>query len=221
MVVNCWRGILTKYILIDLEDTLTVYQDKERAKSTIIEWLNYNHVPNPEEIISNPDFKRRETRLPLLGINENEYKKWFLNFNEVEFTFFKKNYSAKTMEIKSDAIDFIKNAPYPVILVSNSSPKWIDFILNEYQLTPYFRYIFKRTYEYDDIRKPDKRVADIIENAIHDTISPDSIMIGDAKNDYLFAQNCGFKFIAMFNQFENIPTFDNFTDVADYIKNDL
>ncbi len=209
---------MDKYILIDLEDTLTVYQDKDRAQHTKIEWLIYNRVPNPEEVLAHPDFKTRSTRLGLLGIDETEYRKWYLNFSDVEFAFFKQKYLAGQMEIKPDALAFIKNSPLPVILVSNSSPKWIDFILDAYRLTPYFNYIFKRTYEFDDIRKPDKRVLDIIECDIRDVVSSDSVMIGDARNDYLFAQNCHLKFIAMFNQFEGAVTFDNFKDVADYLK---
>ncbi len=173
--------ILTKYILIDLEDTPTIHQDKGRVKNTIIEWLKYNHVQNPQGIISNPAFKSRFTRLLLLGIDMNEYKKWYQNFNDGEYTFLKHNYRAGLVEIKKDAIDFIRNAPVPLILVSNSSPKWIDFILKEYQLTRYFKYIFKRTYEFDDIQKPDKKV---IEKGINGIISSDSIVIGDSKTDY-------------------------------------
>jgi len=67
---------LSKYILIDLEDTITIHNYNNRLKSIMLKWLKFNNVTNPLQIYNNSDFKNRSTRLKLLGLNKNEYEKW-------------------------------------------------------------------------------------------------------------------------------------------------
>lgn len=209
---------MNKYILIDLEDTITIHKYKNRLENIMIEWLKYNKVVNPKQIVSNERFKNRESRISLLNIDNDEYKNWYKNFNDIEFQFYKKKYEDKQIEINNETIDFIMNSNIPLILVSNSSPKWIDFILEEYEIKKYFKYIFKRTYEFNDVKKPNKEIIKIIENEIDDKISPDSIIVGDSKIDYEFALNCNLKFISIYNTFDNEICFYNFKTLSDYFN---
>ena len=190
---------MSKYILIDLEDTITIHNYNNRLESVMLKWLEFNQVTNPLKVYNNSDFKNRGTRLKLLGINEKEYEKWYKNFNDVEFIEYCKNYENKKITIDDTAISFIENCKIPLILVSNSSPKWIDFILKEYNLTNKFKFIFHRDYSINDVKKPNHRVIDIIEKNINDKISKDSIVIGDSYSDFEFAQNCNLEFISMYN----------------------
>ncbi len=118
----------------------------------MLKWLKFNNVTNPLQIYNNSDFKNRSTRLKLLGLNKNEYEKWYNNFNDVEFIEYRKNYEDGKITIDNNAISFIENCKIPLILVSNSSPKWIDFILKEYNLANKFKYIFHREYSIDDVK---------------------------------------------------------------------
>lgn len=209
---------MSKYILIDLEDTITIHNYNNRLESVMLKWLEFNQVTNPLKVYNNSDFKNRGTRLKLLGINEKEYEKWYKNFNDVEFIEYCKNYENKKITIDDTAISFIENCKIPLILVSNSSPKWIDFILKEYNLTNKFKFIFHRDYSINDIKKPNHRVIDIIEKNINDKISKDSIVIGDSYSDYEFAQNCNLEFISMYNKINNNMMFDNFRKLLEYIN---
>ena len=56
------RAILSKYILIDLEDTITIHKYNNRLKSVMLKWLEFNNVSNPLEIYNNNGFKNRNTR---------------------------------------------------------------------------------------------------------------------------------------------------------------
>lgn len=210
---------MSKYILIDLEDTITIHTDKDRIKNVMLKWLEFNKVPNPLEIYINPKYKNRNTRLELLGINVQEYSKWYENFNDVEFSEYYSKYKDGKININKDTISFIKNCKYPLILVSNSSPKWVDYILSEYNLTDYFVYIFHREYKLDYIKKPSNKVIDMIEKEIKDVISNNSIVIGDSYTDYSFAKNCGLNFIGIYNDFENNISFNNFDDLKEYVNN--
>lgn len=209
---------MSKYILIDLEDTITIHNDLDRIKSIMLEWLKFNCVSNPIEIYENPNFKTRSTRLELLGISEEQYKKWYQNFNDVEFEEYYKKYKNNEININKDTIEFIKKSKIPLILVSNSSPKWIDYILEEYNLTKYFCYIFHRKYLLDDIKKPDKKVIQLIQEELNDDISNDSIVIGDSVIDYKFALNCGLNFIGVYNKIEDTIHFNNFKELYNYIN---
>ena len=210
---------MSKYILIDLEDTITIHKYNNRLKSVMLKWLEFNNVSNPLEIYNNNGFKNRNTRLKLLGITEKEYEKWYENFSEVEFIEYYKHYINKQIIIDDTVISFIENCKTPLILVSNSSPKWIDFILKEYNLTEKFEYILRRDYSLDDIKKPDPKVIDIIEKDINDEISNDSIVIGDSYSDYKFAKNCNFEFISMYNSFNNCKSCRNFDELLNIINN--
>ncbi|GEM_PF-2796531 len=210
---------MSKYILIDLEDTITIHKYNNRLKSVMLKWLEFNNVSNPLGIYNNNDFKNRNTRLKLLGITEKEYEKWYKNFSEVEFIEYYKKYKSKQIIIEDTAISFIKNCKTSLILISNSSPKWINFILREYNLTEKFKYIFNRDYSLDDIKKPNPKVVDIIEKHINDKISHDSIVIGDSYIDYIFAQNCNFKFISMYNSFNNCKSCKSFKELLNIINN--
>lgn len=210
---------MSKYILIDLEDTITIHNYNNRLKSIMLKWLKFNNVTNPLQIYNNSDFKNRSTRLKLLGLNKNEYEKWYNNFNDVEFIEYRKNYEDGKITIDNNAISFIENCKIPLILVSNSSPKWIDFILKEYNLANKFKYIFHREYSIDDVKKPNYKVIDIIEKDINDKISKDSIVIGDSYSDYEFARNCNLEFISMYNKINNNIMFDNFKELLEYINN--
>ena len=209
---------MSKYILIDLEDTITIHNYNNRLESVMLKWLEFNQVTNPLKVYNNSDFKNRGTRLKLLGINEKEYEKWYKNFNDVEFIEYCKNYENKKITIDDTAISFIENCKIPLILVSNSSPKWIDFILKEYNLTNKFKFIFHRDYSINDVKKPNHRVIDIIEKNINDKISKDSIVIGDSYSDFEFAQNCNLEFISMYNKINNNMMFDNFRELLEYIN---
>lgn len=209
---------MSKYILIDLEDTITIHNYNNRLESVMLKWLEFNQVTNPLKVYNNSDFKNRGTRLKLLGINEKKYEKWYKNFNDVEFIEYCKNYENKKITIDDTAISFIENCKIPLILVSNSSPKWIDFILKEYNLTNKFKFIFHRDYSINDVKKPNHRVIDIIEKNINDKISKDSIVIGDSYSDYEFAQNCNLEFISMYNKINNNMMFDNFRELLEYIN---
>ena len=74
-VENFKRVILSKYILIDLEDTITIHNYNNRLESVMLKWLEFNQVTNPLKVYNNSDFKNRGTRLKLLGINEKKYEK--------------------------------------------------------------------------------------------------------------------------------------------------
>lgn len=209
---------MSKYILIDLEDTITIHKYNNRLESVMLKWLEFNKVSNPHKIYNDNNFKNRNTRLKLLGITEKEYEKWYKNFSEVEFIEYFKKYKDKQIVIDDPAISFIKNCKIPLILVSNSSPKWIDFILKEYSLTKYFKYIFHREYLLNEVKKPDSEVIDIIEKDINDKISHDSIVVGDSYTDYTFAKNCNLKFISMYNDFNNCTFCKNFNELLNIIN---
>lgn len=210
---------MNKYILIDLEDTITIHEYKDRIKNVMLKWLEYNKVTNPIEIYNDCRFKNRESRLKLLNITMEEYKNWYNNFSDVEFNTYYNNYKNGKISIKDDAFIFIQKCNLPLILVSNSSPKWIDYILQEYNLKDYFRYIFKRDYIVDDIKKPDSKVIDIIKKDLKDEISDESIVVGDSFDDYRFAQNCNLKFISMYNNFDDCKVCKNFNELLSIIHN--
>ena len=210
---------MNKYILIDLEDTITIHEDKERLKNVMLKWLEYNKVINPIKIYNDYRFQKRESRLKLLNITMEDYKNWYNNFSDVEFNIYYNNYKNGKITIKDDAFIFIQNCKSPLILVSNSSPKWIEYILQEYNLQEYFKYIFKREYKIDDIKKPDSKVIDIIKNHIKDEISNESVVVGDSFDDYQFAQNCNFKFISMYNSYEDCKVCKNFNELLSLINN--
>ena len=210
---------MTRYILIDLEDTITIHNYKNRYNNLMIEWLKFNNVKNPKKIFFNPKFKTRSTRLELLNINIKTYETWYKNLNDIEFEVYVKKYNQGKIKIKKDTIDFLKNIKIPIILVSNSSPKWVDFVLDKFDIKKYFKYVFKRTYEFDDIKKPNKKVVEIIEKEINDKISSDSIVIGDSSNDSGLAENCGLNFIGINTKLKNYTCFKSFKKIYNYIEN--
>lgn len=215
------RVILSKYILIDLEDTITIHTEKNRIENVMLKWLEFNKVSNHFEIYHNPKYKNRNTRLELLGIDIQEYGRWYENFNDVEFSEYYSKYKEGKININKDTISFIKKCKYPLILISNSSPKWIDYILSEYGLTNYFVYIFHREYKLDDVKKPNTKVINIIEQQIKDNISNNSIVVGDSYTDYSFAKNCGLNFIGMYNNFDNCKACQNFDELLYTINNNV
>ncbi len=210
---------MSRYILIDLEDTITIHNYKNRYNNLMIEWLKFNNVKNPKKIFFNPKFKTRSTRLELLNINIKTYETWYKNLNDIEFEVYVKKYNQGKIKIKKDTIDFLKNIKIPIILVSNSSPKWVDFVLDKFDIKKYFKYVFKRTYEFDDIKKPNKKVVEIIEKEINDKISSDSIVIGDSSNDSGLAENCGLNFIGINTKLKNYTCFKSFKKIYNYIEN--
>lgn len=210
---------MSRYILIDLEDTITIHNYKNRYNNLMIEWLKFNNVKNPKKIFFNPKFKTRSTRLELLNINIKTYETWYKNLNDIEFEVYVKKYNQGKIKIKKDTIDFLKNIKIPIILVSNSSPKWVDFVLDKFDIKKYFKYVFKRTYEFDDIKKPNKKVIEIIEKEINDKISSDSIVIGDSSNDSGLAENCGLNFIGINTKLKNYTCFKSFKKIYNYIEN--
>ncbi len=210
---------MSRYILIDLEDTITIHNYKNRYNNLMIKWLKFNNVKNPKKIFFNPKFKTRSTRLELLNINIKTYETWYKNLNDIEFEVYVKKYNQGKIKIKKDTIDFLKNIKIPIILVSNSSPKWVDFVLDKFDIKKYFKYVFKRTYEFDDIKKPNKKVVEIIEKEINDKISSDSIVIGDSSNDSGLAENCGLNFIGINTKLKNYTCFKSFKKIYNYIEN--
>ena len=212
---------MSKYILIDLEDTITIHKDKERVKSVMIRWLKNNGIKDAENIYNNPNFKNRESRLKLLKITKKEYEKWYENFKEAEFEEYYEKFKLGEIKIEKSAIDFIKKNKNILILVSNSAPKWIDFILEKYGIKKYFKYIFYREYKINDVKKPSKEVIKIIENDINDNIDNSSIVIGDSYTDYLFAKNCNLKFVCMYNKIENCNIYKDFNEVDELIKENI
>lgn len=125
------------------------------------------------------------------------------------------------IKIEESAINFIKKNKNILILVSNSAPKWIDFILEKYGIKKYFKYIFYREYKIDDVKKPSKEVIKIIEDDINDNIDNSSLVIGDSYTDYLFAKNCNLKFICMYNRIEDCNSYKDFNEVDKLIKENI
>lgn len=184
----------------------------------MLRWLENNKVKNYEEIYNNKNFKDRKDRLKLLNISIDKYKEWYENFNLIEHKTYLEKYKENKILINDDTLKFIKECKLPLILVSNSSPIWINYILGEYKVKNYFKYIFYRTYKIDDAKKPNPEVIKIIENDINDKIDNNSIVIGDSIDDYNFAKNCNLIFISMFNKFEDNIMFNNFNDLLKYIN---
>ena len=209
---------MSRYILIDLEETITIHNYKNRLENVMLRWLENNKVKNYEEIYNNKNFKDRKDRLKLLNISIDKYKEWYENFNLIEHKTYLEKYKENKILINDDTLKFIKECKLPLILVSNSSPIWINYILGEYKVKNYFKYIFYRTYKIDDAKKPNPEVIKIIENDINDKIDNNSIVIGDSIDDYNFAKNCNLIFISMFNKFEDNIMFNNFNDLLKYIN---
>ena len=184
----------------------------------MLKQLEYNKVNNPLEIYNNQLFTNRKERLKLLNINISDYKKWYENFNIVEYNTYIEEFKKNKIKIENDTLKFIKECKIPLILVSNSSPMWIDFILNKYKIKKYFKYAFNRKYIIDDVKKPNPEVIKIIENGINDKINDNSIVVGDSIEDYKFAQNSNLKFISMYNKIDDSLNFENFTELLKYIN---
>ena len=112
----------------------------------------------------------------------------------------------------------MQNCKLPKVLVSNSSPKWIDFILDKSGLSKYFTYIWKRKYNYNDVKKPNKEIKTQIEEILKQPISSDSIMIGDSKVDADFATNINVKFITNNKSLKAFKYFNDFAELNKIIK---
>ena len=120
---------MSKYILIDLEDTITIHKYNNRLKSVMLKWLEFNNVSNPLGIYNNNDFKNRNTRLKLLGITEKEYEKWYKNFSEVEFIEYYKKYNFILREYNlTEKFKYIFNRDYSLDDIKKPNPKVVDII---------------------------------------------------------------------------------------------
>ena len=208
-----------KIILLDLEDTITVHKTGlNRQNEVTIKWLSYNGIENPVEFMALPEYKNRQERIKKIGITEKEYEKWYCNYSDIEFEKYLEDYSKGDITIASNVENFLQNCKLPKVLVSNSSPKWIDFILDKSGLSKYFTYIWKRKYNYNDVKKPNKEIKTQIEEILEQPISSDSIMIGDSKVDADFATNINVRFITNNKSLKAFNYFNDFIELNKIIK---
>jgi FMN phosphatase YigB (HAD superfamily) len=204
-----------KALFFDLDYTIVHYDDDSLDDKMMLEWLKSEGVENPEKIYFSDTWTNLDERMKYFGIDLDTYRlEWRPRFPNIEMIHKKRLYDNEKIWINKGAKEFINDLTIPKALISNSAPIVVDWLLNEFGLGDSFDYIYKRPYDYDDIRKPDPKVASEVMKALS-IESPSEIgMIGDSKTDIEFARNSGLISIVMYNNIEGTDLFfTNFNDM--------
>jgi len=190
---------LVKVIIFDLDGTLLLRSDKNWETNQLILWLKYNGVKNPEQMIRNDKWPNREQRIFLLGIDTEKYKKWYENFQIVEYQNNIKLLNENQISLAQEATKLLKIVSKPIALVSNSCKEWVNYSIDFFDIRKYFDFIFERDYRFGKPIKPDTKVKLILEENFG-KLSPESFVIGDSRKDMEFAKSMGFRFISVYNE---------------------
>lgn len=209
-----------KALFFDLDYTIVNYDDDSLDDKMMLEWLKSEGVKNPEKIYFSDSWTNLDERMKYFGIDLDTYRlEWRPRFPNIEMTHKKRLYDNEKIWINKGAKEFINNLTIPKALISNSAPIVVDWILNKFGLDDSFDYIYKRPYDYEDIRKPDPRVALEVMKAMLLENPNDIGMIGDSKTDLDFARNSGLTPILLFNSNHKTDLyFGDFNELHVYFK---
>ena len=208
---------LIKVIIFDLDGTFLLRGDKNWKENQLILWLKYNGVKNPEQIIKSGKWPKRKERISLLGIDIKEYKKWYENFQIVEYQNNIKLLNKNQISLAQGTTELLKMISRPKILVSNSCKEWVNYSVDFFDIRKYFDFIFERDYKFGKVIKPNAEMKLILEKEFG-KLSPRSLVIGDSRKDVEFAKNIGLRFISIYN--ENIKSDYYFKDIKT-LKNNI
>ena len=209
-----------KAVFIDLDKTIIHYDDPSLDDNMMLEWLRREGVSNPEGIYFTNEWPDIKKRLDYLNVDLSEYRnKWRPRFPDVEIKYKKRMVHENEVRLNEGALEFLEDLVIPVALISNSAPKVVDYMLEHFELSGYFNYLFRRKYDFDDITKPHASVGNNARISLGLTNSDKICMIGDSNSDMQFAKNCGFIGINMFfkqNEFDFF--FDSFSEMHNYFR---
>ena len=193
---------------LDLDYTIVHYDDNSLDNKMMLEWLKSEGVKNPEKIYFSEAWTNLDERMKYFGIDLDTYRsEWRPRFPNIEMTHKKRLYDNEKLWINKGAKKFINDLTIPKALISNSAPIVVDWLLNKFGLDDSFDYIYKRPYDYEDIKKPDPKVALEVMNAMS-LENPNEIgMVGDSKTDLDFARNSGLISIIIYNNIEGADLF--------------
>lgn len=207
-------------IFIDLDKTIIHYDEISLDDNMMLEWLRGEGVINPEKIYFSKDWHDMEKRLCYLGVTLEEYRyEWRPRFSDIEIEYKKKLLKNKKARLNEGSKEFIDDLIIPLALISNSAPKVVDFMLEQFNLGDKFSYIYRRPYDFEDIKKPNSKVCKDAMKLLGITDPSRIAMIGDSKADMLFAKNSGLFAINLFFEQKHYDLFfHDFPEMHTYFK---
>lgn len=204
-----------KIFIFDLDGTLLLRKNKDWKKQQLIDWLKFNRFSNPSQLITNKAWAKREERIKFLGLTKADYIKMYENFSKTEFETNKRELLKGNIFLAPYTIPLLKKINAPKILLSGACSDWVEYSSKHFGIKTYFDYIYKRDYKFGKPTKPDPSILWDIENKFQ-TISKNSFVIGDSKDDSDLAHNFGLKSIGVYNMHK----FDfNFRSIKQFYLN--
>ena len=207
-------------LFIDLDRTILIYDDLDMENNIVLRWLSYLGYQNPEKLFYSEDWNKLEERYKMLDTNEIDYK---LNlrpkFQKVELDYKQELFRAGKVTMAAGAACLLKNINIPTALISNSAYPLVDFMVQEFGINGVFDFVYRRPYNFEDIRKPDCRVGFKAMHTMGLLPTSNIVMVGDSMIDMKFARNCGFKAFNIASQQEDYDHFFlNFQALHQYFK---
>ena len=207
-------------VFIDLDRTLILYDDPNLENNMVLKWLKSIGYSDPENIFFSEEWSDHSKRYDLLGVDKWTYRtKLRPLFQDVELEYKKNLLRFGKVKIAPHAKEFLEQIKLPKALISNSAFSLVQFMTRYFYIEDFFNYIYKRPYDYEDLCKPDCRVAQEVIKSMHLSTYSKIAMIGDSSIDMKFANNSNLKAIAIFNNLkESDLYFKNFTHLLQYFK---
>lgn len=203
---------MKKIVIFDLDGTLLLRKNKNWETDQLVLWLEYNGVKNPKQIIKNKKWSNRKERITLLNIDMEKYKKWYENFQIIEYQNNINLLNKNKIFLAKESINLLKTISNPKVLVSNSCKEWVNYAIDFFNIRNYFDFIFERDYKFGKPIKPDIKIKTLLEKHFS-KLSKKSLVIGDSSKDMEFAKNIGLRFVSVYNKkiesnyfFKNIET---------------
>jgi len=204
-------------IFMDLDNTIVHYNNKFIDYEIIYDWLTNCGVTEPEKIIFSNDWENLEKRLDFFGVDYKTFmSEWNPRFKISELNIKKQAIQKNEISLYDGVKDFIKRINIPLALVTNSSREVVDLILSHFNLNNSFDYVFTRNYDYIDLKKPDKKVSEIVIQKLG-ICKRNIVMIGDSRGDMDFSINSNLKFFNVHDrQIKSDYFFANFRSLYTY-----
>jgi len=209
-----------KALFFDLDYTIVHYDYESLDDKMMLEWLRSEGVNEPEKIYFSNEWNNLEKRMKYFRTDINTYKlEWRPRFQTIEMEHKRRLYNNGKIWINDGAKEFINDVKVPKALISNSASSVVDWLLDKFQLSNSFDYIYRRPYDYEDIRKPDSRVATKVMEAMFLDSQSKIGMIGDSITDMVFAKNAGLISISLFHKLNGCDMyFETFEEMSRHLK---